>query len=220
MVKHHPNNDLLMSYGAGALGESWSLGIATHLALCPTCRVGVGEIEELGGVLLEDCEPTLMSDQSFGATITKLDVEAKVEDDIFKAPGYYLIPQPLRDYVDRDLESIPWKSIGGGVSHFTVVTGDEGKAHLLKIPPGKPVPEHGHNGREITLVLMGSFEDELGSYSRGDMQDVDEEIVHRPVAGGLEDCICFAVTDSPLEFRKLIPRLAQPFIRKFLDVSL
>lgn len=220
MIKHHPNSDLLMSYGAGALGESWSIGIATHLAFCPNCRVGVDEIEELGGVLLEDSEPTMMSDKSFGALLTNLDVEKKVEEYIGKDSENFSLPQPLRDYVDIGLDSIPWKTIGGGVSYFKLVTRDLGQAHLLKISPGTPVPEHGHNGRELTLVLKGSFKDEYGTYFRGDLQDVDEEIVHHPVAGGVEDCICFAVTDSPLKFNNILPRLAQPFLRKILDVNL
>jgi putative transcriptional regulator len=28
-----------------------------------------------------------------------------------------------------------------------------------------------------------------------------------------EDCICLAVTDAPLRFKSLIPRLAQPLFR-------
>ena len=85
---------------------------------------------------------------------------------------------------------------------------------------GRPVPEHGHNGREMTLVLAGSFKDEFGSFSRGDVQDVDQDTVHQPVAGMVEDCVCLAVTDAPLDFKSFLPRIAQPFIRKFLNVKL
>ena len=97
---------------------------------------------------------------------------------------------------------------------------DLGQAHLLKIPVGRPVPEHGHNGLELTLVLAGCFKDEFGSFSRGDVQDVDQDTVHQPVAGMVEDCICLAVTDAPLDFKSILPRLAQPFIRRFLNVNL
>jgi putative transcriptional regulator len=34
-----------------------------------------------------------------------------------------------------------------------------------------------------------------------------------PVADIGEDCICLAATDAPLRFRRLIPRIAQPFLR-------
>lgn len=97
---------------------------------------------------------------------------------------------------------------------------DLGQAHLLKIPVGKSAPEHGHNGREMTLVLAGRFKDEFGSFSRGDVQDVDQDTVHQPVSGIVEDCICLAVTDGPLDFKSFLPRIAQHFIRKFLNVEL
>ena len=110
------------------------------------------------------------------------------------------------------------KGIGRQVS--LELANDLGQAHLLKIPVGRPVPEHGHNGREMTLVLAGSFKDEFGSFSRGDVQDVDQDTVHQPVAGMVEDCVCLAVTDAPLDFKSFLPRIAQPFIRKFLNVNL
>ena len=52
------------------------------------------------------------------------------------------------------------------------------------------------------------------------MQDVDQDTVHQPVAGMVEDCVCLAVTDAPLDFKSFLPRIAQPFIRKFLNVDL
>jgi len=110
------------------------------------------------------------------------------------------------------------KGIGQQVS--LELANDLGQAHLLKIPVGRSVPEHGHNGREMTLVLVGRFKDEFGSFSRGDVQDVDQDTVHQPVAGMVEDCVCLAVTDAPLDFKSFLPRIAQPFIRKFLNVDL
>ena len=100
-----------------------------------------------------------------------------------------------------------------GIYQHRIFTNDSGQARLLKIPAGRPVPEHGHNGRELTLVLAGSFNDKVGEFVRGDVEDVDQEIVHRPVATSVEECICLAVTESPLKFRSLLPKLAQHFIR-------
>ena len=34
----------------------------------------------------------------------------------------------------------------------------------------------------MTLVLRGSYSDELGSYGVGDVADLDEDVAHRPVA--------------------------------------
>ena len=220
MASHHPNSDLLMSYGAGALGESWSLALATHLALCPSCRSVVDTVEEFGGALLEDLEPDAMSAGGLDSIMAKLDEPTTPVTSEPLVPRQTILPRPLLDYVGDDVDAVKWKSIGGGVGHFTVLASDSGQAHLLKIPGGRPVPEHGHNGREMTLVLAGSFKDELGNFSRGDVQDVDQETVHQPVAGNVEDCICLAVTDAPLDFKSFLPRMAQPFIRKFLNVNL
>ena len=38
---HHPHDELLMEYAAGALDESHSLLVATHLSFCPVCRENV-----------------------------------------------------------------------------------------------------------------------------------------------------------------------------------
>ena len=83
---------------------------------------------------------------------------------------------------------------------------------LLRIPAGKPVPEHGHGGRELTLVLSGSFSDSTGRFSRGDLEDADETLEHQPIAGEEEDCICLAVTDAPLRFKSRLLRLVQPVL--------
>jgi putative transcriptional regulator len=83
---------------------------------------------------------------------------------------------------------------------------------LLRIPAGKPVPEHGHGGRELTLVLSGSFHDGEKLFARGDLDEADASVQHQPVATPDEDCICLAVTDAPLKFRSWLVRLVQPVL--------
>jgi putative transcriptional regulator len=75
------------------------------------------------------------------------------------------------------------------------------------------VPNHGHRGIELTLVLQGAFVDDGGRFARGDIEIADEELDHTPVADDAEDCICLAATDAPLRFSSWVPRLAQPFLR-------
>ena len=74
------------------------------------------------------------------------------------------------------------------------------------------MPTHSHRGLELTLVLCGAFSDATGSYSRGDLQEADEDLEHQPHAAPGEDCICLAVTDAPLRFRSVAARIAQPLI--------
>jgi putative transcriptional regulator len=75
------------------------------------------------------------------------------------------------------------------------------------------VPDHGHRGTELTLVLQGAFADANDRFNRGDIEIADEDVTHTPVALAGEDCICLAATDAPLRFRGLMPRLAQPLFR-------
>ena len=211
MTSHHPQEDLLLSYSAGALGESWSLPVACHLAYCSECRYEVSAADEIGGLLLEDSTVESLSPSALGNVLSQLDKVVELEAPKL-IPRTSALPSPLREYVSSDIDLIPWKSIGRGTYQCLIATGDSDQARLLRIPAGKPVPEHGHRGRELTLVLRGSFSDQNGEFSCGDLQDVDEDITHQPYAGMNEDCICLAVTDASLKFTNLMPRLAQPFI--------
>jgi len=92
-------------------------------------------------------------------------------------------------------------------------TSGEATARLLYIPAGCAVPDHGHRGTELTLVLQGAFEDDVDHFGPGDIEVADESLDHTPVADIGADCICLAATDAPLRFHSLLPRLAQPFLR-------
>ena len=75
------------------------------------------------------------------------------------------------------------------------------------------MPDHSHHGVEMTMVLQGAFQDEDGYFARGDVEIADADLHHTPVADIHEDCICLAVTDAPLKFRGLLPKIAQPCLR-------
>jgi len=121
------------------------------------------------------------------------------------------LPMPLRNYVGNYIDKINWQTLGGGVFQHMITTGDNDQARLLNIRAGKSVPEHGHSGREMTLVLSGSYIDNGVRYCAGDVSDFDEDVTHQPVAGMEEDCICLIVTDSALKFKGIVPKLFQPF---------
>ena len=123
------------------------------------------------------------------------------------------LPEPLRSYVGGDIDALKWRSLGRGAYQIPIRTGDgETRVRLLRIPAGKPVPEHSHGGRELTLVLAGSFVDGDDIFARGDLEDADASLTHQPVATPDTDCICLAVTDAPLRFRSWIVRAIQPIL--------
>ena len=84
-----------------------------------------------------------------------------------------------------DSARVPWRWLAPGVRYFPLALspGATGDLRLLKIAPGRKMPEHGHGGCEMTLVLDGAYSDETGIFRRGDIQDVDGELEHQPIVG-------------------------------------
>ncbi len=212
-IKHHLTDDLLMAYSAGNLPEAFSLLIATHLSLCDACRARVESFDALGGWVLQDAcdEQVALEEDALTATLALID--AMPTDTPRPAQGCEVLPQPLQDYVGGTVEDIKWKPIGMGVKQAILSTSKAASARLLFIPAGAAVPDHGHKGTELTMVLQGAFSDEMDRFARGDVEVADQDLEHMPVADISADCICLAVTDAPLKFNSLIPRLVQPFLR-------
>ncbi len=211
-IRHHLTDDLLMAYAAGALPEAFNLMVATHVSLCDHCRARVESFDAVGGCVLEEQNATeSLSDDALAATLALID-KGPPQPKPTQATCDVL-PAPLQDYVGGRVGDIRWKSIGMGVKQSILPTSKDASARLLFIPAGAAVPDHGHRGIELTMVLQGAFSDEVDHFARGDVEIADQELEHTPVADISEDCICLAVTDAPLKFNSLIPRLVQPFLR-------
>lgn len=214
MIRHHLNDALLMGYSAGQLPEAFNLIVATHISMCDACRARLESFDAVGGALLENLPDPV---EDMGA-----DSLEKVMARIRQTPpppapkpkprggGF---PAPLRDYVGGDVEAVRWRSVGGGVRQAILPTARDASARLLYIPAGMAVPDHGHRGMELTLVLQGAFRDEVDHFGRGDIEIATEELEHTPIAEPGADCICLAVTDAPLRFNSFVPRLLQPFLK-------
>ncbi|ABG30387.1 transcriptional regulator [Roseobacter denitrificans] len=212
-IKHHLNDAILMAYSAGTLPEAFNLMVAAHLSLCDSCRAQAESFDALGGALLEQSADTEMDNNSFANT---MDLIAGGDIDVTMpaaktTPG--VLPKPIQDYVGGDLDSIKWKPIGMGVKQAILPTSKDATARLLLIPAGTAMPDHGHKGTEMTMVLKGAFQDDDGYFARGDVEIADSDLHHTPVADIHEDCICLAVADAPLEFDRLLPKIAQRFLR-------
>ena len=216
-IAHHVSGELLLGYGAGTLDEATSILVATHLALCPACRDGLALAEAVGGVLMDWGQTKAAAGETVpevGAPEGQEGVESQGAAQRPGAPSRsFVLPQPLRDCVGGDAAELRWRALGGGIRHVPLSTRGTGAgARLLSIGAGKRVPQHGHRGAELTLVLAGALYDREAWYRRGDVDAAGASVVHRPAAGPEEDCICLAVTDAPLKFGSLIPRLLQPFL--------
>jgi putative transcriptional regulator len=213
MIRHHLNDALLMAYSAGQLPEAFSLAVATHVSLCDECRARLGSFDAVGGALLEECaQDAVLAEDSFAATMARIKAGAAQPRPARPARGG-VFPAPLQDYVGGDVDAVRWRAVGGGVRQAILPTGGEATARLLYIPGGMAVPDHGHRGTELTLVLQGAFRDEVDRFARGDIEVATEELEHTPVAEEGAPCICLAATDAPLRFKRFLPRVLQPFLR-------
>lgn len=209
-IVHHLNDRLLMGYSAGTLPEAFSLVVATHISMCDDCRARLAAFDAVGGAVMEMLDVAELAADSLEATMRL--IAAGASDPVVRHPGG-ILPGPVCDYIGGDLDAVKWRSIGLGVRQAQLRTAPDATVRLLYIPAGAAVPDHGHRGEELTLVLRGAFRDEAGRYGPGDIEIANETVEHQPVAEPGEDCICLAATDAPLKFRALLPRLAQPFIR-------
>lgn len=209
-IRHHVSDQLLMAYAAGALPEAFSLVLATHLSMCDDCRARAASFDALGGAVLEDCGSTAVQDDALQACLARLGTPEAPRP---PARRQGLFPRPLQDYIGGDLESVRWRPLGMGVRQAILRTDRNAMARLLYIPAGQAVPDHGHRGTELTLVLQGAFADATDRFGPGDLEIADEELEHTPVAEPGLPCICLAATDAPLRFSGMIPRLLQPIFR-------
>jgi putative transcriptional regulator len=212
-IKFHISKDILLSYSAGTLDEASSLLVASHLALCPHCRARNALADSFGGYLLDSLEAAPVSDGMMDSVLAQVRNEGPPP----KAPPRSqtvtdaTLPEPLRGYVGGNIDELPWRRLAPRIQQVGIVTADQrSQARLLRFQSGLKVPSHGHNGRELTLVLAGTLCDRDAVLHRGDIAESDERTEHQPFAGPGEDCICLAVTDAPLRFKSMFARLLQP----------
>ena len=210
---HHPDLSTLLNYGAGSLPDALAMVVTCHLDQCEACRKTVADAEQIGMEVLKDAPLDVMSQDARNNILAMLDDHiVDVQPDKSEPVEEGDIPTPLRPLIGQWFTDLKWSRLAPGLKQF-VLPASDGKLRLLDISPGAVMPVHGHSGSELTLVLKGSYSDELGRFRAGDVADVDPDVSHQPVADTHEGCICLIATDAPLRFKGLVPRLLQPFFQ-------
>ncbi len=216
-IKHHLNDATLMSYAAGSLPDTLAAVVAAHIAVCPVCAQKVRELEFLGGLLFENLE-TEDLDNDFSPEIVEhqspsISVASENTGKALCAKKDSDVPAPLRPYIGDSLDDIQWKRLGIGIWHAHLgpkTENSRGDLRLIKVAPGQTLPEHTHGGTELTLVLRGSYKDEIATFGPGDIEDVDSDTEHQPVSDPETGCICLIASETPAKYKGLVPRLVQP----------
>lgn len=212
-ITHHPSDASLMSCSAGSMPEAFAAVMASHIAMCPCCRGTLSTMEHIGTALFDQLPPTPVSRPAPVAALRAMD--ADVPSQVAPQDTGVLgdVPDPLVKVLGTSLDDVPWKRVGPGVWSHNIALSDaaRGDLRLIKIAPGQAVPDHGHHGNEMTLVLRGAYSDISGVYRTGDVADLDEHVEHQPIADPVEGCICLIAVEGRLKFKSRVARLVQPF---------
>ncbi|SIN77574.1 ChrR family anti-sigma-E factor [Vannielia litorea] len=205
----HPTPDaLLAAYATGSLPQHYALVMATQVSLSDDARATYEAHQAVGGSLMANGRGEAVSDGLKQNVLALLDAPVHEKPrQVRKGP----LPGPVMEALNG--AEPRWSPLGMGIRQCIIGADRHGSVRLLSIPPGQAVPDHGHNGMELTLVLQGSFSDETGRYGVGDLEIADADLEHTPIADPGETCICLAATDAPLRFSALLPRLLQRVFR-------
>lgn len=200
---------LLAAYAAGQLPCAAHALVASHLEISPENRAFVASLEEsLAKELSVDrlCCEIRKREARLDAIFCCDQLAGKVQCDSD-------IPRALRHFLGRCVDEMPYRTLLPGIRECRIEGEGGMNAMLYRIAPGKRIPQHSHEGTEITLVLRGGFSDETGHYVRGDIAIANEEVDHVPVADKGTECVCFAVLDAPLRLTGPVGRLLNRFMR-------
>ena len=232
MADFHPSDNQLLEYSAGTCDWAVGLSIAAHLHYCPQCRARISELNQIGGFFLSEPVSQEISSNSFSKTLSKIrhvtehsgderkshcaskyDFSHGMEDQHYKpndGPSYPPVVKKLLQSTGK----LHWRQVGFAVKASRLLTGqDKYEVNLHRIRKGGTVPEHDHQGLEITIVLEGSFSDENGVYHPGDFIAKLPGEKHRPTATQDNDCLCLSVSEAPIKLSGFWGRMITPFFK-------
>ncbi|WP_349920202.1 ChrR family anti-sigma-E factor [Aeromonas veronii] len=205
MIKAHPTPALLRAYAADELPLPLTVGVAAHCELCAECGADVNVWEaELAASHLEEAAPAPALDAVLAAILQQpaahQEVQARPATELRVGDRGYPLPRALARY-----HQASWRRIGG-IRHCRLPLAEQGiRASLLHVATGGQIPDHTHQGYELTLLLAGSLQEGEVRYQAGDFIWRDARHHHSPHTP--DGCLCYIVQDAPIRFTKGLPRL-------------
>ncbi|UNK40581.1 ChrR family anti-sigma-E factor (plasmid) [Shinella sp. H4-D48] len=211
-ANHHATDETLMRFAAGTLAAGPAIVVEAHLASCPACRARIGTFEAVGGAILEDMDPTPLSAKALNDTLAMLDDDEEASAVVPSPPTPVEIEGIRLPDALRGCDIGRWRWIGPGMKMSRVGVPQDPDANLilLKVGPGRALPDHGHVGTEFTYIVSGSFSDKFGTFRPGDLAEMDDDVEHQPVVDRDVECICLAAMEGKMRFKNVIGRMLQP----------
>lgn len=206
MPVHAPSSDLLAEYASGTATPGTALFVAAHLTFSPESRGELALLDEVGGALLSEDDSDALPTSALDSLMAAIDAEPAIgcnaasDEPDGKRTASSVLPAPLANAIEVPFDEIPWKFRLPGVSEYELDGFGEETVSLLRARPGSAVPQHTHNGREMTLILTGAMQDGDRILRAGDCAINDEDDDHRPQIIGDEMCHCLIVMDGGLRF--------------------
>lgn len=227
-TNHHPSTEELKQYTEGLLSTGMSVAISAHLELCECCRDKTAQFSQVlaqDWIESGDCTEFPSFDQ-FNQVLDEITSEPQLEPEMNVVGGCehsalhmhersVALPTVLAKVANKGLV---WKRLAGGINTASLGIDRETQCDFMYMKPGSQAPRHKHQGMEITLVLDGTFHDELGQYGPGDFILRRGNDTHTPQSD--DGCLCFTVLDSPLTFTSGVSRLLNPFQRMLFNRQL
>ncbi|PML48930.1 transcriptional regulator [Vibrio lentus] len=230
MIKHHPNAAILKDFVDGNLADSVSLIVSSHVELCEHCQKQVSMLTAQAADTVFKSDTSAFENDTAGLKLSDSEMDAFLSDDgefDFDAidqitadlsQAVEVVVEAQQETVSNTTFTIPralnsvarkdWLNLGK-ISRARLDFDDESHhTSLLHIDKDGQVPCHTHKGFEITLLLEGSFEDEMGVYNKGDFIWLDGEHTHQPATK--EGCVCLTVSSDALYFTKGVSQLFNP----------
>ena len=198
--QHHPADDVLTAYAAGALEPGFGLVVGAHLEACACCRARVGALEATSGAALADLPESEIAPDALAKVMARLDEPS--------AP----VAIDTRRLIDRlPLKPKRWVAPGVWVAAVETPHARDNRVYILSVAPGMPTARHEHTGAEYCTVLQGAYRDEVGRFATGDFAAAYGEFNHQPVVDGDQTCVCLFATEGRLKPQGLLGRIAFGF---------
>jgi putative transcriptional regulator len=193
--RHHPDEDVLLSYGVGTLGPGAALTVEVHAERCPECARTLRFLETVAGALMQTVDAEPVAPGAIETALARLKHAADTQTRSGDAPSD--LPAALHG---RVIGRWWWIAPGLKAARLRGASGRGECLYLLRARPGARIPRHGHLGTERFSVLQGTVLVDGEAYDARDYGETGAGQSHAMTIGRNGQCLCLFSTDGDLVF--------------------